>query len=274
VRSLIASADVERSGSVAPLPAVPFTSVAHLVTLPVTLNGVETTFVLDSGIGLTVVRDPAACTFTGATFTGRRMSGQEVTLPLGVVPSLGFAGEERREVEVGLLDMSGFPLELDHVAGFLSLAYFADAPLTVDYGRRLVSVGARVEGSAVPLRVERDGPSVCVYTALTLPDERSIEVEVDMGSDSLILDERFAELGTGEVRRVDGTDETGNRYTRRFTTLRGRIHPTGAPQLGQDDPAVMFQRIIYDGLVGHAFLRRFAVTFDVPGASLLLAPAG
>jgi hypothetical protein len=223
---------------------------------------------------LTIVRDPAACRPTGETFTGRRMSGQEVTVQLGVAPSLGFAGLDRRDVEVGLLDMSGFPPELDHIAGFLSLAHFADMSLTVDYGRGVVSVGTRDEGAAVPLRVERDGPSVCVFMQLTLPDGRSIEAEVDMGSDSLILDERFADLGVGEVRRVDGTDETGNRYTRRFASLRGRIHPTAAPTLGQDDPAVMFQRIIHDGLVGDAFLRRFRVTFDLPRASLVLAPAG
>jgi hypothetical protein len=256
------------------LAEVPFAYLLHLVTVPVTLNGEEATFVLDSGIGLTIVRDPAACTLTGATFTGRRMSGQEVTVPLGIAPSLAFGGIARRDVEVGLLDMDGFPPELDHIAGFLSLAYFADTPFTVDYGRRVVSAGTRRDGTTVPVRVDRDGPSVCVYMPLTLPDGRSIEVEVDMGSDSLILDERFAELGAGEVRRVDGTDETGNRYTRRFATLRGRIHPAGAPELGQDDPDVMFQRIIYDGLVGDAFLRRFAVTFDIPRAALALAPAG
>jgi len=262
------------SGSVAPLSEVPFAYLKHLVTVPVALNGVEQTFVLDSGIGLTLVRDPAACTLTGETFSGRRMSGQEVTVPLAVVPSLAFAGTERRDAEAGLLDMTGWPPELDHIGGFLSLADFADTRLTVDYPRGVVSVGARREGTAVPLRVERDGPSICVYMQLTLPDGRSIEVEVDMGSDSLILDERFADLGAGEVRRVDGTDETGNRYTRRFATLPGRVHPTGAPELGQDDPAVMFQRIIHDGLVGDAFLRRFAVTFDFPGASLLLSRAG
>ena len=262
------------SGSVAPLAEVPFTYLAHLVTVPVTLNGAEVTFVLDSGIGLTIVRDPAACALTGATFSGKRMSGQEVTVPLAVVPSLGFAGDERRDVEVGLLDMSGFPSELDDIGGFLSLAHFAATTLTVDYPRAVVSVGARAAGTAVPMRVELDGPSVCVFAPLTLPDGREIEVEVDMGSDSLILDERFAELGAGEVRRVDGTDETGNRYTRRFTQLPGRIHVTGFPELGQDDPGVMFQRIIQDGLVGDAFLRRFTVTFDVPGASLLLEPAG
>ena len=34
--------------------------------------------------------------------------------------------------------------------------------------------------------------------------------------------------------------------------------------MAQTDPEVMFQRIIYDGLVGDAFLRRFTVTYDLP----------
>ena len=33
----------------------------------------------------------------------------------------------------------------------------------------------------------------------------------------------------------------------------------------------MFQRIIYDGLVGDDFLRRFAVTFDIGGGRMIFA---
>ena len=249
----------------------PFERIAHLVVVPVELNGVETRFVVDSGIGLTVVRDTVAgCVPSGESFTGKRMSGQEVTVPLGAAPSLRFAGEEHNDVEVGLLDMSGFPAALAGVDGFLSLALFAETPLTVDYPRERVLAGKRAGGVRLPCRVDRDGPSVTMFLPLTLPDGRAIEVEVDMGSDALILDERFAELGASDVRRVEGTDETGHRYTRLFTTLRGRVHPTAAPGLGQDEPDVMFQSIIHDGLVGDAFLRRFAVTFDVADGSLAL----
>jgi hypothetical protein len=38
----------------------PFDYLSHLVTVPVVLNGVERIFILDSGIGLTVVRDSVA----------------------------------------------------------------------------------------------------------------------------------------------------------------------------------------------------------------------
>jgi len=36
-----------------------------------------------------------------------------------------------------------------------------------------------------------------------------------------------------------------------------------ARRLAQDDPEVMFQRIIHDGLLGDAFRRRHVVKFDV-----------
>jgi hypothetical protein len=248
-----------------------FEQVAHLVTVPVTVDGVETTFVVDSGIGFTVVRDGLLPLAAGGEFTGRRMSGQAVTIPLSTVETLSFAGREWRDVPVGVLDMSGFPDALGHVGGFVSLALFEEEPLTVDYPGGVVRVGQPTAGVELAARVERDGPSVAMYVPMALPGGHVAECEVDMGSDVLILDERFAALGCGEERVVDGVDETGHAYTRRFATLAGAVHPVGAPELAQDDPPVMFQSIIYGGLVGRSFLQRFAVTFDVGRGTLVLA---
>lgn len=99
----------------------------HLVVVPVELNGVERRFIFDSGIGLTLVRAGIdGCVPTGSAYTGRRMSGQELEIELATTPGLAFAGVEAREVEVGILDMSGFPPELADVDGFLSLSFFRD----------------------------------------------------------------------------------------------------------------------------------------------------
>jgi hypothetical protein len=265
---------------------VGFEYLHHLVTVPVTINGsVESTFVLDSGIGLTLVSaavaDAIGCAPSGATFSGRRMSGQQVEVALATHTTIAFGGIERTDERVGIFDTSGFPPGFAAIGGFLSLAYFDEMPFTVDYARRIVqgetaeTLAARAAtGRSVDVRVERDGPSVTCLMPLTIPGGRELEVEVDMGSGELILDERLAadlgiELDDPRVRRVEGTDETGHSYVRSFTTLAGSIQPTGAPELAQDDPAVMFQRIIYDGLVGDEFLRRFAVTFDVGGGRLI-----
>lgn len=256
---------------------IPFERIHHLVTVPVTVTGVETRFILDTGIGPTLLAESlsarAGCTPTGETFSGRRMSGQEVTTPLARVPSLRLGDFERRDFEIGTLDLSGFPEELADVGGFLSLAFFDEQPFTVDYPAECVALEAST-GVAVEVELERNGPSLDVFLPLVLPNGRTISVEVDMGSDALILDERFAEeldvdLAAPDVRRVDGVDETGGAMTRWFTTLAGSIEPTGAPELAQQQPEVMFQRIIHDGLIGDAFLRRQPVTYDLPNRRLV-----
>ena len=263
------------------MPGTPFRYLHHLVTVPVRIDDRhDARFILDSGIGLTIVSasfaERAGVVVGPRTFSGQRMSGQEVELPLAQLASLQF--DERRcdDVEVGVLDMTSFPPELGEIDGFLSLAFFDEQPFTVDYEHAVVRLAGSDGGVPVALEVERDGPSVTAFMRLVLPGGRVARVEVDMGSDQLILDERLAaEVGVAlddpSVRVVDGTDETGHAYTRRFTSLRGAIHPDGAPSLVHEDPAVMFQRIRYDGLVGDAFLRRFAVTFDLPAGRLVFA---
>ena len=268
--------------------SVPFRYFHHLLTVPVVADGTrETHFVLDTGIGLNLVSQALAvelgCAPTGETYRGKRMSGQEVEVPLARLASLSFAGVEAQDVEVGIFDIGALG---DGVEGFLSLTFFEQAPFTVDYRAGTVVVEdeaslaeRRARGTAVPVRIEDDGHALCVHLRLAVPGHPSLEVEIDTGSDTLILDERLAaEAGIAlegdGVRRVDGEDETGHSYTRLFTRLPGTIHPAEAPGLAQADPEVMVQRIIYDGLVGDAFLRRFAVTYDLPRAELVFEPQG
>jgi hypothetical protein len=253
-----------------------FELLRHLVMVPVVLNGAERRFILDSGIGLTLVRAGIeGCVPTGSTFTGKRMSGQEVTIPLATALSLAFAGIEARDTEVGLLNMSGFPPELAQIDGFLSLGFFRRQPFTVNYQQAAIGDGRDTTGARVPLRVELEGPAVTAFTALTIPGGRTIEVELDMGSDVLILDEGFAaetgvQLDATDARQEEGVDETGNPYLRTFTRLKGSIQPAGAPDLAHNNPDVMFQRIIHDGLLGHAYLSRYTVTWDIPTSEIRL----
>jgi hypothetical protein len=262
------------------MPGTPFDYLHHLVTVPVAAAGHETRFILDSGIGLTLVTDRFAARIGvgpgDETFTGRRMSGQEVTIPLATLRSLSFDGLQREDVRVGILDTAGFPPEVAELDGFLSLAFFEQTPFTVDYPRGVVQVGAPEDGTAVEIRIESEGPDVTAFMPLVLPSGRTIEVEIDMGSDVLILNDDLAAvvgiaLDDRRLRVVEGRDETGHTYTRRFGSLNGRIHPAGAPAIAQDDPDVMFQAIRYEGLVGDAFLRRFAVAFDIPARRVVFA---
>jgi hypothetical protein len=83
---------------------------------------------------------------------------------------------------------------------------------------------------------------------------------------ALILDADLAgrlgvDLTAHDVRRVDGIDESGNRLASFFTKLSGSIRPGIAPDFQQKDPAIVFQKTIYDGLIGRDFRHGHGVTF-------------
>jgi Aspartyl protease len=88
--------------------AVPFDYSTHCLVLPVRVCGIEAKFIFDTGIGLNLISDDLAaevgCQHDGSTFTGRRMSGQAVTIPLGSLESLQIGASPLRDVPVGIVD--------------------------------------------------------------------------------------------------------------------------------------------------------------------------
>jgi hypothetical protein len=259
---------------------VPFEYFEHLPTVPVTVAGRERRFVLDTGIGLTILSSALAasigCDPDGSTYTGRRMSGQEVDVPLASLAELEFGGHVRRDLTVGIFDMGD-------IDGFFSIGFFDTVPLTFDYRDSAIVVEDAgsferrlADGVATAVHPKRDGPTLDVFLDLTIPSGRSISVLVDTGSDSLILDQGLAPdvgvaLDDPSVRAVEGEDETGHGYTRYFTKVSGAICVTGAPSVRQEDPETMFQKIIYDGLIGDSFLKNFAVTYDLQNERMVFS---
>jgi hypothetical protein len=252
----------------------------HLVGLPVVVGDrVPAKFVFDSGSGITILSRTIAADLgvepDGAVHIGRRMSGQEIRIETSRLRALTIDGHRLKDVPVCVLDLAGFSPALRPFEGMLSLGLFEDAPLRLSYGAGTAEVlpsrptfgAGAVE---VPMRVDHDGPSVDGFVALRLPDGRVADVEIDTGSDTLILHDRYFDAlvpDPSAVRTVEGSDETGHRYRRRFGTVHGAVSVgTG---IGQVDPPAMFQEIIHDGLLGDAFLRRYTVTMD-PGHSRLV----
>jgi predicted aspartyl protease len=269
------------------ISAMPFRYVKHMLAVPVVVGGAETTFVLDTGIGVSLISaDLAAsvsCVPLGETYTGRRMSGQAVTVPMSIVSSLRLGDWARENVAVSVFDMAGMA-GLEGIDGFVSLTPFRSTPVTIDYQagtiviedeRSLADRAAR--GTSVAIGVHEDGPySTDVFINLRLPSGRSVKVEVDTGSDNLILNQPLAgqnaiDLEAEGVRKLLGQDETGHDYARYFTTLRGDISLAAAPTFRQHDPQVMFQMIIHDGLVGDSFLRNFVTTYDLARSRMIFA---
>jgi predicted aspartyl protease len=265
---------------------VPFQYLMHLLTVPVSVGETETRFIVDTGIGVNLISESLARAVgaapSGSVFTGRRMSGQVVTAPMTTLDSVRLGDCRGREVPAAIFDM-GAMAGLDGIDGFLSLRFFRSIPVTIDYRAQVLvlddeqSLARRAEsGFPVSVQVEDDGPSTDVYLAMRLPGGRVISVEVDAGSDQLILNTALAaeagvDLAAETVRTVDGSDETGHSFVRFFTTLRGDVSLAAAPLIRQADPDVMFQEIIYDGLIGDRFLRNFTVTYDLRRSRMIFA---
>jgi hypothetical protein len=255
---------------------VEFDRLAHAVRVPVQIAGETHQFVVDTGIGITVVSPAVAArpemTALGETSAGRRMSGQLVEAPLVRLPELAVGGFSAAQRVAGVYDLG---TEFD---GILSPGFFEPYALTIDPVRRTLTIGdAPTDGVEIPLEVRRDGPSVAPFASLMLPSGRTITVEVDTGSEALILDTRFMpDCGLSPddpaIETETGTDETGYDWTRRYATVKGSVHLSDAPQTAHDAPRAIYQDIIYDGLVGTDYLERFRVTFDFAGERMVLAP--
>jgi predicted aspartyl protease len=196
----------------------------------------------------------------------------------------------------------GKDADLADVQGMLSLKFFENRPFTVDYQAGTVvlespdSLKAREKtGQSVPVKLEQDqSTTMTVWVELRLPDEARSDglqqqhhgrhgggggfrsqrrkehwAEVDTASNVTVLNEKYmnalgVQPGTDKVRREDGKDETGGNYVRYFTKLDSPLVLVADRKVREEKPDVMFQRIVYDALLGNEFLRNYTVTYDLP----------
>jgi hypothetical protein len=260
---------------------IPFKYLHHLICVPVNVfDSVNTIFIFDSGIGINLIskelcsKAAGGCIPTGQVFYGKRMSGQEVKCELVNLASISLGTVRTENVSAGILEMA-LPPDFSEIGGFLSLQFFGKIPVTASYKtselifeteQSLAELERR--GRVIPIELERNGPSIDAFLDLKIPSGKVIKAEVDSGSDSLILNSKFmAELGIDKeskgVRKVIGRDETGHEYARYFTHFEGPISLQASEDISQRDLDVVFQDIIYDGLIGDSFLKRFSVTYDI-----------
>jgi hypothetical protein len=268
---------------------IPFSYIGgeHLVAIPVTVgDSTQARFIFDTGIGLNIVFrrscEELECTLSGEKYSARRMSGQIITCELGALRTIKVGSARKEKITVGILDMT-LPLGLSEIKGILSLNFFEDDPFTLNYDSQslviedTVSLRRRIEhGIQVPISVKRDGPSTDIFVDLMLPNRKMINVEVDTGSDILILNEELMEeLGvrkdSNSVKKVEGEDETGNSFTRFFSKISGPVALRNE-SIFQTDPEAIFQKIVHQGLVGHSFLKgQHIVTFDLSGSRIIFS---
>lgn len=271
---------------------IPFVySAGHVMVIPVRVCNRGSFFIFDTGAGINIVSEKLAeklgCRPIGR-HSGRRMSGQRLTMEMINVGSLQVGSCVQKNVPAGIWHLeellAGEP-ELAHIEGFVSLEYFKNTPFTIDYKKKRIfieddtTLQQRLDaGKSVRIRVIHEHR---IDTGVTLPlvfsNGKSAKVEVDTGSGGLILNERYmnyfgiSKKGAG-TKTVNGKDETGHSYVRYFSEVPVDVFVSGAPKLRLEKPRVQFQKIIYDGVVGDSFLRNFIVTYDLPHKRMIFAP--
>ncbi len=273
--------------------AIPYEIVGgHFLSVPARVPGAtDLRLLFDTGIGVTLLSSALAaasgCRPTGETFTGRRMSGQEVTVPLSRLGSLELGSHRASDVPVGILDLlpprTSRPAGFARVEGIVSPGLLGGRPFTLDGPNRSLvleddrSMTERLRrGTPVPLRVDRTGPAVGLFVDLDLPSGSRATVEVDTGSGGLILHSRYMpELGVRPgnpgVRTVEGFDESRRAFTRHFARVAGPFRFSGAPPAAREGCAVMCPEIIYARLDGSRFLLESAVTIDPHGSRAVVS---
>jgi len=281
-----AQSEGAESGAPAPLAELTMGHASgQFHTVPVRVNDETLTVaILDTGIGIELISGALCrrmeCTIDGE-FSGQRMSGQEVTVPLTRLDELSVGGVTRRDVVAGVVDIDGFWPE-PQIEAFVGLPFFGETPFTIDGPRRRLVIEspetvAQREGAAaaIGVRVRRHGPAIDLFVPLQL-GEATAEVMMDTGSQTVILHPRYAEplgidLEGDGIRRREGRDETGNPYLRSYTTIEAPVAFAGAPEQAHAGLDVMFQEIIHDGLVGTDLLSRYVITYDLGRDRILVA---
>lgn len=261
----------------------------HIICVPVSLNEKNaSTFILDTGAGVSLLSDKLAAKLNAQScgyHSGRRMSGQTLHMKIAAIKEIKVAEVRQKSPKLAVWnteDLFGHSKEFADIGGILSLNYFRKIPFTIDYKRKMlvledsVSLKKRIaNGVKVPVKMDSKGDvELSIKIPMSMAKTPKLYAEVDTGSDSLILDLRYMKslkIRDAKIKRVVGKDETGHTFIRYFTQLPGNIWLKDSPSILQRTPAVMFQKIIHDGLIGDSFLKQHTVTFDLSHSQMIFS---
>jgi hypothetical protein len=219
--------------------SVKFDSVGgQLVKIPVTINGeIETSFLLDTGAGVNVISERLCeeiCCSKSGSYTGKRMSGEEITLQFTNVPQIKVGDMEFEDTRAGVLGLfENLPDSLGRIDGAISLRFLEKTKFTIDYVSSAVILNdfGSVTGTAVPLEIERDEEKTMAFVQM----KDAGLFEVDTGNSTAVLNLPKAELfqvdlEAKDVKKVEGKNETGFPFVAYYTkvselqTLTGEFH--------------------------------------------------
>jgi hypothetical protein len=262
--------------------SVPFTTNSDgMVILPATVGGTISIHVIfDTGSGLDVLAPSVIEKVHGTPagqFTGFRMTGERLDIPLFIVPELSVGPVKKENALVGSWDV----LDKLHLDGIVSLNDFRKQPVTFDFVKKAVIfetpdslAGRRSSEPSVPASFDDQRGIALDIFAQFLIDSQPGQCDIDTGSPTATVTTRYMErLGIQkdgkDVRKTERRTVAGASQIRYDTTL-PQIALAAAPQISLAHPRVGFSDIIYDCVIGLDFWAGKALTIDIPGRQILV----
>ena len=267
--------------------SVPFTTNSDgMVILPATVGGnISVHLIFDTGSGLDVLAPSVIEKVHGTPagqFTGFRMTGERLDIPLFVIPELSVGPVKKKDAVVGSWDV----LDKLHLDGIVSLNDFRQQPVTFDFVKKAVIFETpeslaqrRATETSAPVKFDDQRGIALDIFAQFLIDGQPGQCDIDTGSPMATVSTRYMErLGIEkdgkDVRKVERRTVAGATQIRYDTTL-SQISLAAAPQISLARPRVGFSDIIYDCVIGLDFWADKAFTINIPGRQIfILGSAG
>lgn len=263
--------------------SIPFTTNSDgMVILPATVGGnISVHVIFDTGSGLDVLAPSVIEKVHGTPagqFTGFRMTGERLDIPLFVIPELSVGPVKKRDAVVGSWDV----LDKLHLDGIVSLNDFRRQPVTFDFVRKVVIFETpdslarrRSSETSVPASFDdQRGIALDVFAQFLIANQPG-QCDIDTGSPTATVSTRYMErLGIQkdgkDVRKSERHTIAGATQIRYDTNL-PQIALAAAPQISLVHPAVAFSDIIYDCVIGLDFWAGKALTIDVAGRQIFIS---
>jgi hypothetical protein len=234
----------------------------RLRTIDVEINGVASTFLLDTGGGVTTITPQFAerigCTPWGR-ITGYRMFGDRLDMQRCENVRVGSGGVDLGTTTVAVYDPTALLAPGTVVPdGSLAMDVFADKVVTLDVaGNRLIiedpaSLARRIEGATeLPVLVTREVPGAEAYVGWDTPQGRLWFV-LDSGAGGVLIMAR----DTAPLLGLDPAAEAPQPLSFEL-----------APGVPVEGPAITPEMILH-GNLGMPFMKDYVLTIDFPNQRL------
>lgn len=226
------------------------------------VNGVEGTFIFDTGAGLNMVTKKFADKVgslqkTDEFYTGHRATGEAIEADLYLTKTIEMGTFSINGQLTSVIDID-FPID-----GLISLLPFKDKVITIDYKNKelVIETPKSLEklaktGKTVPIQVsDEHGKTLGIYTYVTL-GKLNLQVSLDSGAGFNVFrfNSRYmATLGINpettqkQYRKSDFKPDSGNNY---YTTTLSAMSSQTQPSIKKENfKATFIDGLIYQGIM-------------------------